>query len=242
MKPMSKEQTLTTEEIYYRHVKEARAAERRQMEIKARSRPRPRPRPRPLKPVPSNPPKPIHRIEQKPFRLLSMDRHEEDKVKFTRTVVETFSGAEASRVIRERETRISRMPITRRPAPSRQPQQAKITMAHSPKFASAVRARHWKEVVDPKKQEKMELVRRMREHKRAQEMEARDRVIKWTRESIVYKTAPAQDFTKPFKADVDLAPPRLGKLGTKAKLVGGITGSYCNPQRSSESFAASLRH
>ena len=143
-------------------MKEAEAAEKRKAQRSEK------PKVRAAKPVSAAQSK--RRTEPKPFRLSAVERREESKVHFTRTVVETFKGGVSSRVIKERETRISSVPVTRHPATHRQAQHLKPTVAHSPKFASAARARHWKEVVDPRKHEKMEEVRRRRDEKRAQEV------------------------------------------------------------------------
>jgi len=153
----------TTEEIYYRQVKDAEAAKKRQSHVKATST----------------------------TRTSTVER---SNTQVTRTVVETYERKQGNRVIREEK-------ITRVSTPTRMPQYMKVTVAHSPKLASAARAHHWKEVIDPKKQEKMEALRRKREDKIAKELEARDRVIRWTRESIVYKSTPMPVFGDHFPGD-----------------------------------------
>eukprot|EP00803_Ostreobium_quekettii_P000429 evm.model.scf_1629.1 EVM.evm.TU.scf_1629.1 scf_1629:2772-10587(+) len=155
----------TTEEIYYRQVKDAEAAKKRQGHVKATST----------------------------TRTSTVERSHSQ---VTRTVVETYERKQGNKVIREEK-------ITRVSTPTRVsvPQYMKRTVAHSPKLASAARAHHWKEVIDPKKQEKMEALRRKREDKMAKELEARDRVIRWTRESIVYKSSPMPLFGDQYPED-----------------------------------------
>jgi len=138
-----------------------------------------------------------HRME----RHVSVERHERSKVQVTRTVVKTYTERKhGSKVIREREEKITRVST-----PTRVPQYMKATVAHSPKLASAARAHHWKEVIDPKKHEKMEDLQRKQEEKKAKELEARDRVVRWTRESIIFKTSELPDFGECLEGDMEAA-------------------------------------
>eukprot|EP00803_Ostreobium_quekettii_P001662 evm.model.scf_661.4 EVM.evm.TU.scf_661.4 scf_661:9371-18624(+) len=181
----------STEEVYYLQVKEAEAAKKRQSQVKTKTTTT---RTSTGSSVSRNA---GHKIE----RHISVERRERSKVQVTRTVVKTYTERkQGSKVIREREEKITRVS-----APARVPQFVKATVAHSPKLASAARAHHWKQVIAPKKQEKMEDLQKKQEEKRAKELEARDRVVKWTRDTIIFKTGDLPDFGECLEGDMEAA-------------------------------------
>lgn len=246
MKDGDEDRPMTTEEMQFEQAKKEAMLEKRKLRRKPVSM-----FPQPVNSSPIEIKSTWQRLQQKPFRLLSVERHEHAMEMFKQTIAAERTKEDLARQFKARGIKAARTPPTKQVSEI----QPKMTVPKGPRLASADRARRWKEVLDPQKASKDAAQRRAKEEKHKTAEAAIEKMMRMSRKGLTHKAKPMPDFSYPFKPDLTQAAMptigrgpsfatdvRFGKRDCGATGMSSLAGLYADPLGSTDGFSTTLRN